>query len=106
MYMSLSKLRELVMDNEAWPVAVRGVTKSQTRLSDWSELNRTIPSLADCILETLEGSKCLSDWDKLLIRKPQIRESVQGIKKPRAGTQKMGILDPVLKMSSQVLQNE
>ena len=31
--MSLSRLRELVMDREAWPVAVHGVTKSQTRLS-------------------------------------------------------------------------
>ena len=39
MGMSLSKLREFVMDREAWCASIHGVTKSQTRLSDWTELN-------------------------------------------------------------------
>ena len=41
MDMSLSELRELVMNREAWRAAIHGVTKSQTRLSDWTELNWT-----------------------------------------------------------------
>ena len=39
MDMSLSKVQELVMDRETWCATVHGVTKNQTRLRDWTELN-------------------------------------------------------------------
>ena len=41
MDMSLSELREMVMDREAWRAVIHGVTKNWTRLSDWTELNWT-----------------------------------------------------------------
>ena len=46
MVMSLGKLRGLVMDKGAWCAAVYGVAKSQTRLSDWTELNFPPPDIS------------------------------------------------------------
>ena len=43
MGMNLSRLQELVMDREPWHVAVHGVAKGQTWLSDWTELNKPEP---------------------------------------------------------------
>ena len=57
MDMSLSQLRELVMARKAWHAAVLGITKSQTRLSDWTELNWIW-----WILHLLMGFSILSNW--------------------------------------------
>ena len=45
MDISLSELQELVMDREAWSAVIHGVTKSRTRLSDWTELSDFLKEL-------------------------------------------------------------
>ena len=66
MDMSLSGLREFVMDREAWRAAIHGVAKSQRRLSDWTELNcRTMESYRrrEVHLERGGNDPKMSSWN-------------------------------------------
>ena len=58
MDISLSEVRELVMDREAWLAAIHGVTKSWTQLSDWTELNMFLFCFLVFIYLAAQGLNC------------------------------------------------
>ena len=74
--MSLSKLQELVMDGESWHATVHWVTKSWTRLSDWTVLNCLVPksflTLISCGLPgfSVHGISQQEYWNELAFSSP------------------------------------
>ena len=73
MNVSLSELREMVMDKEAWCAAIHGITKSLTRLSNRTELNWTlsIHFLSSHLFPCLHCEH-LEDWNHVHVWNPQL----------------------------------
>ena len=62
MDISLNRLRELVMDREAYRAVVHGVAKSQTRLNNWTE---RISGECSAVYEVAKSQTCLSVWTNM-----------------------------------------
>ena len=62
MDMSLSELREMVMDREAWCAAIHGVTKSWTQMRDWAELNWAEPRRTELCVVIAANRSLLRAW--------------------------------------------
>ena len=75
MDMSLSKLWELVMDREAWCAAVREVTKSWTRLSDWTELSSQMGLSESCVFPLTLTLQMLVEQLSAEDKKEELRDS-------------------------------
>ena len=72
MDVSLSELRELVMDREAWHAAIHGVAKNWIRLSDWTELK---------LLKDSIGIKFNFKKSSYVVYKEKIKDCLKGWKK-------------------------
>ena len=94
---SLSELRELVMDREAWRAAIHGVSKSRTQLSDWTELNwkEISPeySLEGLMLKLKLQYFGYLMWKTDSLEKTLMLEKIEG--RRRRGRQRMRWLDRI-----------